>query len=144
MKRLTFALLSLALIVAGCSGGGGDAAKPGNPDVDMKSPIGADGGKAGADTGGTTGGGTTTAVDFEKDVKPVVTEYCATCHGGEKPAGGIDATKIATNDDAKGAGPTFAKMADEVEGGKMPPPKGKPLPADVKAKLVADLRALGS
>ena len=144
MKRLTFALASLALIVAGCSGGAEGTKAPGNPEVDMKSPIGADGGTSGAPEGGTTGGGATATVEFERDVKPVITEYCVTCHSGPKPADDIDMSKLLTNDDAKAAAGMFAKMAQVVESGKMPPAKGKPLPDDVKAKLIANLHTLGS
>jgi hypothetical protein len=91
-------------------------------------------------TGGTTDPGTTTptvAVDFDKDVKPVVENYCTPCHTGPDPKGGIDVTKLTSSDSA-----TFAKMARMVDGGKMPPRNGKPLPADVKTKLVSDLKSL--
>ena len=86
-----------------------------------------------------TDAGSTTAVDFEKSVKPVLVEYCAQCHSGPTPKKGLDVTKLTGTEK-----PNFNHMASEVEEGKMPPPNAKQLPADVKTKLSADLKALGA
>lgn len=84
------------------------------------------------------------AADFEKDIKPTLTNYCLPCHAGAKPAGQVDVTKLATNADAKANMASIAKMIDQVESAKMPPEKGKPLPDSDRAKLVKDLKSLGS
>lgn len=82
--------------------------------------------------------GAVAAVDFEKDVKPTIDTYCAKCHSGEKPAGQVDVTKL----DPKADGAKFMKMAGEVEGGKMPPPKGTPIPDAEKPKFIENLKKL--
>ncbi len=90
------------------------------------------------------GNGSTTTVDFVKDVQPVIQEYCVGCHSGGNPAGGVDMSILKTNDDAKANKAMLSKMEIMVEGGKMPPRRGKPLPDDVKTKLIGQLKSLGS
>lgn len=123
-----------ALLAWGCASG---TENTGSTSGDNLPKAGADKGGAGTDTGGNMA-----TVDFEKDVKPMVTEYCSMCHSGANPKAGIDVTKIATNDDAKASAAVFKEMAKEVEAGKMPPPKGKPLSDADRAILVGHLKAL--
>lgn len=77
-------------------------------------------------------------VDFEKDVKPTLTNFCGQCHTGAGAKDGVDITVLTATDKDK-----FAKLAEEVEARKMPPPKAAKQPTDdERAKLVADLKAL--
>lgn len=83
-------------------------------------------------------GGQMAKVDFEKDVKPNLTNFCGQCHTGASAKDGVDITVLTAADKDK-----FAKLAEEVEAGKMPPPKAAKQPTtEERAKLVADLKAL--
>lgn len=119
-----FAVLTFAI---GCSSGG-DAAK----DPDTSKSVANE---------PTKSEGTTTTVDFVKDVKPTMESYCAPCHLGEGKKG-ITLDEFQTNEQATANKGKLARMLAEVEAGKMPPPNGKPLPEDVKTKLVADMKSL--
>ena len=83
--------------------------------------------------------GTMATVDFAKDVKPAIDTYCLKCHSGPTPKGDIDMSKLTGTEKE-----TFAKMAKMVETGKMPPEKGTPIPEADKAKVIANLKALGA
>ncbi len=81
-------------------------------------------------------------LDFVKDVRPTLEAYCLPCHGG-KGQKGVTLDALATNEAAAANAVVFREMAEELEAGKMPPKTAKQPPDDVKAKLIADLRALG-
>jgi hypothetical protein len=62
---------------------------------------------------------------FSRDVVPLVTKYCARCHGGNKPKGGISLVK--DQDDLavlKNRG-LWEKVADNLRSGQMPPSGAK-------------------
>ncbi|HRI45330.1 MAG TPA: hypothetical protein PLL78_13750 [Fimbriimonadaceae bacterium] len=129
--RLLPLVASLALLALGigCSSGRGDSstttesAKPSASEEPKK-----------------TDAGTTAAIDFEKEVKPVMHTYCVPCHLGAGKDN-ITLDDFQTNAQAAANVATLHKMLLEVEGGKMPPKNAKPIPADVKAKLIADMKA---
>lgn len=118
-RRTTFLVLTLGvcLFALGCA----------KPDESGSKPTGDGGGK------------TAMKIDFEMEIKPVLQSYCMPCHGGAGK-GGVSLDALATNDQASANTGILAKMAGAVEGGKMPPPDGKPIPEDVKTKLIADLK----
>ena len=131
-NRLLPLVASLAVLVIGigCSSGGGESTTTNEP---SKSSSDAEPKKSDS--------GTTAAVDFEKEVKPVMQTYCTPCHLGAGKDG-ITLDDFQTNAQAAANAATMHKMLLEVEGGKMPPAAGKPIPEDVKAKLIADMKAL--
>lgn len=84
------------------------------------------------------GGGTD---KFVADVKPLLDGYCMPCHASGKPAGGKDIGALATGADAKAQMAMVSEMVHELEEKKMPPPNGKALGDEDRAKLVAGLKA---
>ncbi|HRF59610.1 MAG TPA: hypothetical protein PLH94_06800 [Fimbriimonadaceae bacterium] len=103
----------------------------------------ADSGDSGSKPTGDGSGKTAMKIDFETEIKPVLQTYCMPCHGGAGK-GGVSLDALATNDQAAANSGILQKMAGAIEGGKMPPATGKPIPDDVKAKLIADLKAASS
>jgi hypothetical protein len=77
--------------------------------------------------------------DFEKDVRPIFTENCVTCHGPEKQRGGLrldrkaDALRGGDSGQVivpgKAADSLLIQLVSEAEAGKFMPPKGKRLTA---------------
>lgn len=126
VRRTHFIILTLgvALLALGCA----------KPDESADS---------GSKPSGDGGGKTAMKVDFEKEIKPVLQSYCMPCHGGAGK-GGVSLDVLATNADAAANSGILSKMAGQVEAGKMPPPNGKPIPDEVKTKLIADLKAASS
>lgn len=75
----------------------------------------------------------TAAPSFEKDVAPLVTKYCASCHSGKEPSGGVLLTAGMTSA-AVAKNPTaWSRVAARVGNGTMPP-KGMPMPTDAQRK----------
>lgn len=81
-------------------------------------------------------------VDFDKDVVPLLGKYCAGCHGGSSPKGGLDLSKIKTKDDADAMKPALGKAASYVESRRMPPRNATQLTPEERQKLVTGLRSL--
>ncbi|MBS1721996.1 MAG: hypothetical protein JSS66_03195 [Armatimonadetes bacterium] len=135
---LLFAALAVTFFTIGCS----------SPDSNASATTGGGttttttGGEAPKDTKSETP--TATAVDFEKDVKPVIEATCIKCHSGPEAKGHIDMTLLKTNDDAKANKAMIEKMAKEVEEGKMPPPKIKTLTEDERTKIATMLKSVAS
>jgi Protein of unknown function (DUF1553)/Protein of unknown function (DUF1549)/Planctomycete cytochrome C len=77
--------------------------------------------------------------DFEKDVRPIFTKNCVTCHGPEKQRGGLRLDRkvdaLRGGDSGPVIVPTKAddslliQLVSEVEAGKFMPPKGERLAA---------------
>src|SRR2546430_2153141 len=76
-------------------------------------------------------------VDFEKDVRPLLTKYCLECHSTEVKKGGLDLERFGTVADARKDLKPWQSMIEQLEAGEMPPKK-KPQPtADEKKQLLA-------
>jgi mono/diheme cytochrome c family protein len=73
---------------------------------------------------------------FAETVKPFVRSYCVSCHGGEKPKGGLDLTRYEGLDDVVRDHPHWAAVRDQISGGDMPPEKAKRHPAEGERKIV--------
>ncbi len=79
---------------------------------------------------------------FKARVAPVLTKYCAGCHGGAKPKGELDLAKFPDTASILAARPKWEALLEAVEAGDMPP-KGKPRPEkDEAATVVAWLQSL--
>lgn len=70
---------------------------------------------------------------FEKDVAPVVTKFCASCHSGKEPSGGVLLTAGMTSAAVTKNPNAWARVAARVGNGTMPP-KGMPMPTDAQRK----------
>ena len=69
----------------------------------------------------------TTLPSFDRDVAPVVNEYCVGCHGGKDAPGGVSLKKGMTVADAKRQSGLWTKVAKNVSSMHMPP-EGMPAP----------------
>ena len=75
-----------------------------------------------------------TGISFEREIAPVLQTYCASCHTGARPRGGMrlvfkdvgDARSVMNNDDG-----FWERVANEVAGRHMPP-AGRPQPNDAQ------------
>ena len=76
------------------------------------------------------------AIDFDRDVAPLLSRRCLDCHRGATPEGGLDLSRRSEAMEAIAPGKANASaLWRRVRDHKMPP--GKPLPADEKAILRA-------
>ncbi len=79
---------------------------------------------------------TKTKIDFTRDVKPVLDEYCSGCHG-EKKKGGLD-LRIYTNQSlALRDRPVFEKMFSKLQSHEMPP-QNKPQPTLAQSEALTN------
>jgi len=119
--KILIAALVASILVVGCS----SAEKPaeGTPASGTASTAGATPGAA--------------ATSKFAAAKPILELHCQGCHGGDRPAAGVDFSKIATDEDAAKNKDVLAKAAMAIETGKMPPPKGTPL-SDADKKTVLE------
>ena len=83
------------------------------------------------------------AVDFEKDIAPLLIEHCLECHQPNKKSGGLDLTSFAMMKAGGDQGtalifgkPKESLMIQRIELGEMPPKEGKGLKAVASADLL--------
>ena len=101
--RPTVALLSAAAILAGTMGSFSVTAQSGTTKLQATTPA---------------------ATGFEREIAPILQTYCASCHAGGRPRGGMrlvfkdvaDARSVMRDDDG-----FWERVANEVSGGHMPP-----------------------
>ncbi len=89
--------------------------------------------EAADDPGGSTSLDTKAAT-FEGQVLPVLSRYCANCHGTEKPKAGLDLTAFAEESSVARSPKVWESILEHVEGRVMPP-EDRPQPTE--AELVA-------
>src|SRR5262245_19997446 len=65
------------------------------------------------------------SADFEKEIKPLLAEYCNKCHSTEKQKGDLDLERFANYEAVKGDPKVWELVAEQLELGEMPP-KDKP------------------
>jgi hypothetical protein len=75
-------------------------------------------------------------IDFGRDVKPLLTEYCYGCHG-EKRKGGLDLRIYADEAEALSDRRVFEKMFAKLQAREMPP-ENKPQPTEAQRALVTN------
>ena len=74
---------------------------------------------------------------FERDVQPIITKYCLSCHTGEDASAGVDLSQFKTVAQVLKDGETWDLVAQNVGDSHMPPAK-KPQPsAQERERLVA-------
>lgn len=74
-----------------------------------------------------------TPPSFEKDVAPIVTKYCASCHSGSVPPGGVLLTKGMTATGALKNPNLWSRVAKNISNKHMPPP-GSPQPTEAQRR----------
>jgi len=75
--------------------------------------------------------------DFAKDVRPVLSEYCFSCHNDQKHKGDVVLEKFSDEEAVLADRATWEKVLKNVRGRQMPPEE-EPQPADDKRQLVAN------
>jgi hypothetical protein len=65
---------------------------------------------------------------FEKDVRPLLQQYCTSCHNAEKKRGKLDLNRFATEADVEKAAEVWNEVAARVRAHEMPP-EGKKQPS---------------
>ncbi len=87
-------------------------------------------------------GGLTTTAYFERDIQPVLKEYCYPCHSAEKHKGDFDMEHFASLSLVKRETKVWQGVNDQLVNGDMPPAQ-KPQPsAEQKERLLAWIRAV--
>ena len=62
-----------------------------------------------------------TAADFERDVRPLLLNYCCGCHSGDAPNGDVDFEGIRTADDIVEHFGDLERARNHLLAGTMPP-----------------------
>jgi hypothetical protein len=75
-------------------------------------------------------------VNYQNEIKPLLTKYCYTCHG-EKKKGDLDLRIYADEAAAKRDRTEFEKVLHNLQANEMPP-ENKPQPTAAERKLMAD------
>lgn len=76
-------------------------------------------------------------VDFQKDVRPLLSDYCLKCHSTEKQKGDLDLERFTSFDEAKKHPEVWEDVLEQL-GSKEMPPKDKPqLSTEQAARLTA-------
>lgn len=74
---------------------------------------------------------------YEREIRPLLAQYCDSCHGGEKPAEGIDLTRFKTVASIQRDQATWRKVLTQVRERTMPP-KGMPQPSDAQRERLTE------
>jgi hypothetical protein len=80
---------------------------------------------------------TTLDKQFHDTVQPFVGKYCAGCHSGKTPAGGLDFKSFDTLDSVTAEFARWSLAADRLAAGEMPPKPMAPPPKELAAQIVA-------
>ena len=78
---------------------------------------------------------------YASSIKPLVTQYCAGCHSGDKAPGGVNFAKYSSNTSVIDDSAVWEKAAENLSSLKMPP-DGMPAPTQgERAQMVAWIQA---
>jgi hypothetical protein len=72
---------------------------------------------------------------YEKDILPLIKKHCTSCHGGEKPKGGLGLDRFKTAADVEKDLKLWEKVADNLRSGDMPPPTRRQPTTEERDKL---------
>jgi len=70
-------------------------------------------------------GGRATAADFQKDIRPLLNEFCTKCHSTKDHKGDLDLERFKSLDAVKRDAKVWLQVEEQLELGEMPP-KDKP------------------
>jgi hypothetical protein len=77
------------------------------------------------------------AVDFVKDIKPLLATHCTECHADRKAKGGVDLALFADEAAVHRDVPTWRKVADQLTSREMPTDKAKhPMPEAARSLML--------
>ncbi|PAW85344.1 MAG: hypothetical protein B9S33_09920 [Pedosphaera sp. Tous-C6FEB] len=79
--------------------------------------------------------------DFQKDIRPLLNEFCTKCHSTKDPKGDLDLERFKSLDAVKRDPKVWLQVEEQLELAEMPPKDKPQLSAAQKAKLVAWVRA---
>lgn len=112
--RVTCLIAASAACLAGVSGMVADAGEPALTPVRADAPL----------------------PGFSKDVRPLLTKYCESCHQGEKAKGGLAFDVFRDERGALARRPVWERVREQLEVQAMPP-EGKPQPSeDERAQIL--------
>jgi hypothetical protein len=77
------------------------------------------------------------AAQFDRDIRPVITQYCLVCHSAAKHAGDLNLERYATFAAVMNDPKPWQKAVEQLTLGEMPPKGMPPLPAVEKTRLLA-------
>ncbi|MCC6537964.1 MAG: DUF1592 domain-containing protein [Bryobacterales bacterium] len=77
------------------------------------------------------------AAEFERDIQPVVAQYCLVCHSAAKHAGDLNLERYNTFAAVMNDPKPWQKAVEQLTLGEMPPKGMPPLPAAEKTQLLA-------
>jgi len=77
------------------------------------------------------------AAGFDRDIRPMVTQYCLVCHSAAKHAGDLNLERYATFAAVMHDPKPWQKAVEQLTLGEMPPKGMPPLPAADKTRLLA-------
>jgi hypothetical protein len=79
----------------------------------------------------------TAAADFEKEIRPILAEYCLKCHSTEKQKGDLDLERFASMAEVKKQPDVWADVLEQLASKEMPPKEKPQLSAKQKQQLIA-------
>jgi hypothetical protein len=79
---------------------------------------------------------TAATASFEKEIKPLLTEYCNKCHSTEKQKGDLDLERFTTAESLKSDPHVWQLVQEQLDLGEMPPKEKPQLAAADRQKLV--------
>ena len=88
----------------------------------------------------TTGTAQLSGADFQKDIRPLLKEYCLKCHSTKDHKGDLDLERFKSLDSLKSAPKIWQQVEEQLELGEMPPKDKPQLSNAQKTKLVAWVR----
>ncbi|MFM8468485.1 MAG: DUF1587 domain-containing protein, partial [Limisphaerales bacterium] len=80
------------------------------------------------------------AADFQKDIRPLLNEFCTKCHSTKDHKGDLDLERFKSLDLVKRDAKVWLQVEEQLELGEMPPKDKPQLSTAQKAKLVAWVR----
>lgn len=129
-RVLMTASLSIAMLLAACSGGVATGGSGGSSSTTAS-------GGSGAGTTSSTTSGSSDCPSYASDVSPALYTYCESCHG----PGGQESDNVFST--YASAAAKSAKIAGEINGGSMPPKNATAIPS-AEASIVLAWIACGS
>ena len=78
--------------------------------------------------------------DFQKDIRPLLNEFCLKCHSTKDHKGDLDLERFKSLDAVKRDAKVWQQVEEQLELGEMPPKEKPQLSSAQKAKLVAWVR----
>ena len=81
------------------------------------------------------------ASDFQKEIRPLLTEFCVKCHSTKDHKGDLDLERFKSLDTVKSAPKILQQVEEQLELGEMPPKDKPQFSTTQKAKLLVWVRA---